>query len=567
MSSANKQPKVRLGDRLVNMGLITQDQVAIALIEQKKTGKMIGQALIDLGFISEAEMREVLGETLGRGSIDLSSLVPDAEAVALIPKQLAVRHKVVPVNYNASSKSLMLAMTDIYDVMVLDRINANVPPDVTLVPVLATTSDISKALDQFYGYEMSVDGILKEVETGVIDYDSFDGNADEYSQPIVRLVDALLADAVKREASDIHFEPEESFLRLRYRIDGVLMQVRSLHKDYWAALSVRLKVMAGLNIAENRVPQDGRISLRVGGRIVDFRVSVLPTMDGENIVLRVLDRDRGLVELDSYDLPEETLNQLKLLMSRPEGIILVTGPTGSGKTTTLYSMLSYLNSIEVNIMTLEDPVEYPIDMIRQTSVNEASKMGFADGIRSIMRQDPDIILVGEVRDSATAEMAFRAAMTGHRVFTTLHTNSAIGAIPRLNDIGVTPDILAGNIIGIIGQRLIRLLCEHCKKPRVSEDFEQIILGVEDAIELYSPRGCSHCSGVGFRGRTLVMEVLTLNDELDELISTRATMQQFRKTAKEHNFKTMSEDGLRLVRQGRTTIEELSRVVDLTAGLS
>ncbi|MFN3238358.1 MAG: GspE/PulE family protein, partial [Pseudomonadales bacterium] len=407
----------------------------------------------------------------------------------------------------------------------------------------------------------------KEVETGVIDYDSFDGNSDEYSQPIVRLVDALLADAVKREASDIHFEPEESFLRLRYRIDGVLMQVRSLHKDYWAALSVRLKVMAGLNIAENRVPQDGRISLRVGGRIVDFRVSVLPTMDGENIVLRVLDRDRGLVELDSYDLPEETLNQLKLLMSRPEGIILVTGPTGSGKTTTLYSMLSYLNSIEVNIMTLEDPVEYPIDMIRQTSVNEASKMGFADGIRSIMRQDPDIILVGEVRDSATAEMAFRAAMTGHRVFTTLHTNSAIGAIPRLNDIGVTPDILAGNIIGIIGQRLIRLLCEHCKKPRVSEDFEQIILGVEDAIELYSPRGCSHCSGVGFRGRTLVMEVLTLNDELDELISTRATMQQFRKTAKEHNFKTMSEDGLRLVRQGRTTIEELSRVVDLTAGLS
>lgn len=567
MSTANKQPKVRLGDRLVNMGLISQDQVAIALIEQKKTGKMIGQALIDLGFISEAQMREVLGETLGRGSIDLSSLVPDAEAVALISKQLAVRHKVVPVNYNAASKSLMLAMVDIYDVMVLDRINANIPPDVTLVPVLATATDISKALDQFYGYEMSVDGILKEFATGVIDYDSFEGNADEYSQPIVRLVDALLADAVKREASDIHFEPEESFLRLRYRIDGVLMQIRSLHKDYWAALSVRLKVMAGLNIAENRVPQDGRISLRVGGRIVDFRVSVLPTMDGENIVLRVLDRDRGLVELDSYDLPEETLNQLKLLMSRPEGIILVTGPTGSGKTTTLYSMLSYLNSIDVNIMTLEDPVEYPINMIRQTSVNEASKMGFADGIRSIMRQDPDIILVGEVRDSATAEMAFRAAMTGHRVFTTLHTNSAVGAIPRLNDIGVPPDILAGNIIGIIGQRLIRLLCEHCKKPRVSEDFEQIILGVDDAIELYSPRGCSHCADIGFRGRTLVMEVLTLNEELDELISTRATMQQFRKTAKEHHFKTMSEDGLRLVRQGRTTIEELSRVVDLTAGLS
>lgn len=566
MSTAQKT-RMKLGDRLVNMGLVTEDQITIALIEQKKTDKMLGQALIDLGFVSEGKMREVLGETLGRGSIDLTSLVPDAEAVALVSKQLALRHKVVPVNYNDSSKSLTLAMTDIYDVMVLDRINANIPADITLVPVLATESGISKALDQFYGYEMSVDGILKEVETGIIDYESFDDDADQYSQPIVRLVDALLADAVKREASDIHFEPEESFLRLRYRIDGVLMQIRSLHKDYWAALSVRLKVMAGLNIAENRAPQDGRISLRVGGRIVDFRVSTLPTMDGENIVLRVLDRDRGLVELDSFDLPAETLTQLKLLMSRPEGIILVTGPTGSGKTTTLYSMLSYLNSIEVNIMTLEDPVEYSINMIRQTSVNEASRIDFADGIRSIMRQDPDIILVGEVRDSDTAEMAFRAAMTGHRVFTTLHTNSAIGAIPRLNDIGVPPDILAGNIIGIIGQRLIRLLCEKCKKPRVSEGFEQIILGVDDAIELYEPQGCDSCSHTGYRGRTLVMEVLTLNDDLDELIATQATMQQFRKMAKQHHFKTMSEDGLRLVREGRTTIEELSRVVDLTAGLS
>lgn len=567
MSTAAEKPKMRLGDRLVQMGLISRDQVTIALIEQKKTGKMIGQALIDLGFISDNDMREVLGETLGRGSIDLSSILPDADAVALISKQLAQRHNVVPVNYNEASKSLMLAMTDIYDVMVLDRINANIPADITLVPVLASESDISRALDQFYGYEMSVDGILKEVETGVIDYDSFDDSADEYSQPIVRLVDALLSDAVKREASDIHFEPEASFLRLRYRIDGVLMQIRSLHKDYWSALSVRLKVMAGLNIAENRVPQDGRISLRVGGRIVDFRVSVLPTMDGENIVLRVLDRAQGLVELDAFGLPPETLTQLKLLMSRPEGIILVTGPTGSGKTTTLYSMLNYLNSIEVNIMTLEDPVEYPIDMIRQTSINEVSKMDFADGIRSIMRQDPDIILVGEVRDGPTAEMAFRAAMTGHRVFTTLHTNSAIGAIPRLVDIGVPQDILSGNIIGIIGQRLIRLLCEHCKQARVSEEFEQIILGAEDAIELYSPVGCKKCADIGYRGRTLVMEVLTLNEELDEMISTKATMQQFRKHAKQNDFKTMSEDGLRLVKQGRTTIEELSRVVDLTAGLS
>ncbi|MFT4712571.1 MAG: type II secretory ATPase GspE/PulE/Tfp pilus assembly ATPase PilB-like protein [Candidatus Azotimanducaceae bacterium] len=557
--------KPRLGDRLLSEGLVSQDQITIALIEQKKTGKMIGQALIDLGFVSEQKMRDMLGEVLGRGSIDLSSVKPDPKAISLISKQIAQRHNVMPVSFSASNNSLILAMTDIYDVMVLDRINANIPAEINLTPVLATETDIRKAIDTFYGYEMSVDGILKEVETGVIDYDSLD-EAEEYSQPIVRLVEALLEDAVKREASDIHFEPEASFLRLRYRIDGVMSQIRSLHKDYWAAISVRLKVMANLNIAENRTPQDGRISMRVSGREVDFRVSVLPTVDGENIVLRVLDRAKSLMPLENFNLRAETLAKLKLLMSRPNGIILVTGPTGSGKTTTLYSLLNFLNSIEVNIMTLEDPVEYPISMIRQTSINEVSKMDFADGIRSIMRQDPDIILVGEVRDSATAEMAFRAAMTGHQVFTTLHTNSAVGAIPRLVDIGVPADILSGNIIGIIGQRLIRVLCDKCKQPRESEEFEQIILGLDQPIQLFDPKGCKDCSNIGYRGRSIVMEVLTITDELDEMIAKKSTMLEFRNQAKLGGFKTMAEEGLRLVTDGQTTIEELSRVVDLTAGL-
>ena len=266
------------------------------------------------------------------------------------------------------------------------------------------------------------------------------------------------------------------------------------------------------------------------------------------------------------DLQPEALTKLKLLMSRPEGIILVTGPTGSGKTTTLYSMLSYLNSVQVNIMTLEDPVEYPIDLIRQTSINEVSKMDFADGIRAIMRQDPDIILVGEVRDKPTAEMAFRAAMTGHQVFTTLHTNSAIGAIPRLSDIGVPPDILAGNIIGIIGQRLVRLLCKHCRVPRETEEFEQIILGTDKPVTIYDAKGCRECSNIGYRGRSLVMEILTLSDELDELIATRATPLQLSRQAKIEDYKPMSEEGLKLVLDGRTTIDELSRVIDLTAGL-
>ncbi len=562
----NTQRKMRLGDELIQRGLVSEDQVAIALTEQKKTGKLIGQALVDLGFVTEAIMRDLLGEVLGQDSIELTALVPDPEALDLVPKALATRHNVVPVSYDPVEERLQLAMADIYDVLLLDRIRANLPANIDVLPVLAAEGEISKALDQFYGYEMSVDGILREIETGELDYQSIgDGDA-EYSQPMVRLVDAMLADAVKRDASDIHFEPESSFLRLRYRIDGVMEQIRSLHKDYWAAMAVRLKVMAQLNIAETRAPQDGRISLKVAGRDIDFRVSVQPSNHGENIVLRILDRARGIVPIDNFDLHPETLAQLKILLSRPEGIILVTGPTGSGKTTTLYSMLNYKNSIEVNIMTLEDPVEYPMDLIRQTSIGEASKMDFASGIRSLMRQDPDIILVGEIRDNDTAEMAFRAAMTGHQVFTTLHTNSAAGAIPRLKDIGVKPEIMAGNIIGIVGQRLVRMLCENCKKARPAEEFEQIILETEEPMTLYDPVGCDQCGGNGLKGRRLVIEVLTLDDNLNELIANQATQGLFYQQAVNAGFKTMADDGLRLVVEGKTTLEELSRVVDLTARL-
>jgi type II secretory ATPase GspE/PulE/Tfp pilus assembly ATPase PilB-like protein len=559
-------PKKRLGDELVSRGLVTSDQITIAITEQKKTGKPLGQTLLDLGFVSEAIMRDVLSESIGRESIDLSRAVPDADAIKLISKQLASRYTVLPVSYDLETKTLQLAMMDIYDVIVLDRIRVNLPSDIQLVTLLAAEGEIRKAIDQFYGYELSVDGILREIETGVVDYQSLDLSGSEYSQPLVRLVDAILSDAVKRDASDLHFEPEQGFLRLRYRIDGVLQQIRSLHKDYWSAIAVRLKVMAGLNIAETRSPQDGRISLKVGGHSVDFRVSCLPTTHGENIVLRVLDRSKGIVPLEKLNLHPDNFDLLKLLMSRPEGIILVTGPTGSGKTTTLYSMLNYRKSIEVNIMTLEDPVEYPMDMIRQTSVNEVAKMDFASGIRSLMRQDPDIILVGEVRDEATAEMALRAAMTGHQVFTTLHTNSALGAIPRLTDIGIKPEIMAGNIIGIIGQRLVRTLCKQCKKSRPAEDYEKIILGVTENIHLFEAVGCTACSNAGFKGRVSVIEIVKMDDELDELIANRATSREILKKALANGFMPMVDDGIRRILNGETTIEELSRVVDLTSRL-
>ena len=559
--------KKRLGDELIDRGLVSADQVEIAITEQRKTKQPLGQVLIDLGFVSEADMRDVLGASLGHQSIDLSQAIPDPQAIALMQKQTALRNTVVPVSFDAQQQILQLATVDIFDVITLDRIRTTLPRGVQLQPLLASDSEIRKAIDQFYGYELSVDGILKEIATGELDYQSLDNSGEGYSHPLVRLVDALLIDAVKREASDIHFEPELGFLRLRYRIDGVLKQIRSLHKDYWSAIAVRLKVMAGLNIAETRSPQDGRISLKIGGHMIDFRVSVQPTTHGENIVLRVLDRAKGIVPLDRLRLSTYNLDLLKRVMSRPEGIILVTGPTGSGKTTTLYSMLNHRKSIEVNIMTLEDPVEYPMDMIRQTSINEVSKMSFAEGIRSLMRQDPDIILVGEIRDEDTAEMAFRAAMTGHQVFSTLHTNSALGTIARLEDIGIARHIMAGNIIGIIGQRLIRLLCPHCKQPRPAEEFEQIILDLPADKPLFTATGCARCDHRGYQGRTSVIEILILDAALDELIVRNATLRELQQQAKRSGFRSMAEDGISRIVNGDTTLEEVSRVVDLTQGLS
>ncbi|MDP1980943.1 MAG: GspE/PulE family protein, partial [Sulfuritalea sp.] len=357
-----------------------------------------------------------------------------------------------------------------------------------------------------------------------------------------------------------------SFLRIRYRIDGILRQIRALHKSYWAAMAVRIKVISGMNIAETRAPQDGRISINISGRAVDFRVASQPTIHGENIVLRILDRQKGIVPLDKLGLDDHQLSLMKLMVARPEGIILVTGPTGSGKTTTLYSVLNHINEEGVNIMTLEDPVEYPMAMIRQTSVAESAKLDFANGIRSMMRQDPDIILVGEIRDADTAEMAFRAAMTGHQVYSTLHTNSALGAIPRLLDIGVLPDIMAGNIIGIIAQRLVRRLCPHCRKPYPAESHECRLIGVvsgQPAPTLYRAAGCDHCEYQGYRGRIAIMEMLRLDHDLDDLISRRATQRDIRRMAVDKGYRPLSEDGLRRVLDGTTSIEEVGRVIDLT----
>ncbi|MDD5240473.1 MAG: ATPase, T2SS/T4P/T4SS family [Sulfuricella sp.] len=565
-----EQPKLPLGRLLVEKGIISDDQLRIALLEQKRTGNQLGMLCISLGFATEATIREALSENLNQQSTDLAHLVVDAAALALVHKDAAKRYQVFPLEFDRERRTLVLAMADTHNIVALDQISAMLGKDIDVMPVLAGVSEIMHAIDQYYGFELSIDGILHEIETGEVDYQSIQTISGEYSHPLVRLMDALLADAVQHGASDIHFEPEPLFLRIRYRIDGVLRQIRSLHKTYWPAMVVRLKVMSNMNIAETRAPQDGRISITFSGRSVDFRVSAQPTAHGENIVLRILDRQKGIVPLDGLGLGENDLTLLKLMLARPEGIILVTGPTGSGKTTTLYSILNHINTESVNIMTLEDPVEYPMNMIRQTSVNEAAKMDFASGIRSMMRQDPDIILVGEIRDTETAEMAFRAAMTGHQVYSTLHTNSAIGAISRLLDIGITPNIMAGNIIGVIAQRLVRRLCIHCKQPIRPDALEQRLLGMNGEnpnITIYRAVGCEHCNNHGYKGRLAIMELLKMNAEIDELVAHHATAREIKNMALSSGFRPLVEDGIRHVLGGTTSLEEVSRVVDFTDRLA
>jgi type IV pilus assembly protein PilB len=555
-----------LGQTLLARGVISQDQLNIALTEQRKNKGALGKTLVLLGFVTEATIRDTLSESLGQVAVDLSNTVIDHIALAMVPKDIAKRYQVLPVDYDKNTRKLLLAVADPTNVVALDQIRVLIRDDIRIEQVLARESDISIAIEQHYGFELSIDGILNEIETGEIDYQSLATDFDEYSQPVVRLVDALLADAVKRSASDIHFEPEQGFLRIRYRIDGVLRQIRSLHKNYWSAMVVRLKVISGMNIAETRAPQDGRISLTLSGRQIDFRVAAQPTTHGENLVLRILDRQKGIVPLENLSLQENELKMLRLMMARPEGIILVTGPTGSGKTTTLYSILNHVNTEGVNIMTLEDPVEYPMAMIRQTSVNEAAKLDFASGIRSMMRQDPDVILVGEIRDQDTAEMAFRAAMTGHQVYSTLHTNSAIGAIPRLQDLGVLPDIMSGNIIGVVAQRLVRRLCIACKEPYQPEDEgTKRILGKEADWQgtIYRHVGCEACDNSGYKGRLAIMELFKMDSDIDELIARRATGREIKEAARRRGFRTLAEDAVSRVLAGETDIDEISRIVDLT----
>jgi general secretion pathway protein E/type IV pilus assembly protein PilB len=556
-----------LGRILRDRGMLSEDQLRIALIEQKRSGEQLGKTLVKLGFLSEATLREALSENLGQGDIDVARVIIDPAALSMVPKSFATRFSVLPVALDRARHVLTVAVGNPNNVVVLDQLNEMLRGEISVEARISSEAEVTQAIDKFYGHELSIDGILNEIETGEVDYESLTSTDGGYTQPIVRLMDSLIGDAVSRRASDIHFEPEQGFVRIRYRVDGVLRQIRALHSKYWSAMLVRLKVMSGMNIAESRAPQDGRMSLHMQGRYIDFRVAAQPTTHGENVVLRILDKVQSLVALDALGLAPEQFEILQLMITRPDGILLVTGPTGSGKTTTLYSILSALNTEGVNIMTLEDPVEYPMPMIRQTSLADGLKIDFASGIRSMMRQDPDIILVGEIRDADTATMALRAAMTGHQVFSTLHTNSALGAVARLTDLGLNPEILASNMIGVIAQRLVRRLCRACKRAYQPNAAQRRLLGLPsgDTQPLYEAVGCADCEHQGYHGRIALMEVLRFDADLDELVARRATLRELRVcAAAQAGARTLAQDAIRRVLDGTTTLSEIARTIDLTS---
>ncbi len=563
----SKEPAqaMTLGDRLVAKGIISRDQLEIGLKEQRESQikKELGTILVELNFITDTILSQELSEASGFKSVDLRSMTLDIELIRRIPKNISTQYKIVALSLQ--DDELMIATSDVYNVLAIDQVKRFFHRNIKVIPLFANDFQITEVIDQYYDYEMNMYGIIKEIESGDVKYT---GQEEGYVNPTVRLVDSIYIDAVKQGASDIHFEPESEFVRLRYRIDGRLIQIISFHKDYWSAIVVRIKILAGLNIAETRNPQDGRITYTIMGRKVDFRISTLPTVYGENVVARILDKSRSLVALSELGLSDRNNNLLKRLLKRPEGVIIVTGPTGSGKTTTLYSVLSFINSMETNIMTLEDPVEYQLPVIRQSAVREGTEMTFDNGIRTLMRQDPDIIFVGEIRDAETASMTVRAAMTGHQVFTTLHTNDALGAIPRLMDIGIKGSLLAGTIICSIAQRLARKLCATCKEKYIPSADECKVLGLNPISppHLYRHKGCSKCFHTGYRGRVALYEILPIDKELDDMIYREASRKEMLNYALAQGYVPMADDGIEKIKQGITDLEEVVGTIDMTEKL-
>ncbi|MEE9322264.1 MAG: GspE/PulE family protein [Granulosicoccus sp.] len=558
--ASSAQPEERempLGQRFIEAGLLTESQLDLALREQSRVGGYLGEVLVQLGFVSTEAITEVLAKENQVDVYDVRNAIIDTALLELISYKTAKRHKVIPVA--ANDGGLTVAFADSYDVVALDQVERECGMFVTVVT--APESHIVEAIERSYTRKKSINETIETVLSGS-SLKPGDGGDDT---PMVRLVDQILADAIKNGASDIHFHAEEKVLRVRCRLDGVLRQEVVIPKTIQAALIGRIKLISGLNITEKRIPQDGRIRFDFGSSYIDLRVSTLPTNHGESIVMRVLDSGTQLLSLDQLGLSDTDRLRFENIISKSFGMILVTGPTGSGKTTTLYSALSEVDRESQSVFTLEDPIEYSLPLIRQTQINDKIGMSFSTGLRALLRQDPDVILVGEIRDQETADLAIRASLTGHTVFSTLHTNSAIGAVSRLIDMGVERYLVPSALVGVIGQRLLRKLCSSCKteNPGLDAIFDNDnyahIVPVNKSH--WTSSGCESCSGTGYKGRIATYEVLLIDEPFHEAILKGASEAELGKIAFNSGMTTLLEDGIRKANEGLTSISEVLRVLN------
>ena len=548
-----------IGAILVREGLVTDDDLQVARGIQAESGEALTRVLVDESMIDEAKLVRVLAEHMGIEYVNLADVTVDPTAALLIPETLARRYSVIP--YGFDGDALLIAMADPSNVLVIDDIRAITGMQV--VSRISTRSDILDAVRRMGAYDDSVSDLadLMTDDEESEDLSSIEAAVEE--APIVQLVNTLVTRAVNERASDIHIEPGEHDLRIRFRIDGVLHEVMSSPRSVSGAVVSRLKIMAELDIAERRVPQDGRVSLRVTGRQIDLRVATLPSIYGEKVVIRILDKDDAVLDLPDLGFLPESLDRFETSYTKPYGTILVTGPTGSGKTTTLYSTLNILNKPDVNIITVEDPVEYRLAGITQVQVNRKAGLQFHTVLKSILRSDPDIILIGEVRDGETAAIAIEAALTGHLVLTTLHTNDAASSVGRLIDMGVEPYLVSSSIDSILAQRLARLICDRCKAPKeVSGDLvSQMGFDPDEGpLTIYDAVGCKVCSDTGYRGRLCINEILLMSEEIQHLAVERRPSDEIKNVAIEQGMKTLRRDGMDKVRMGLTTLEEVMRVV-------
>lgn len=557
-----------LGESLVEQKLITGEQLKQAVKDSEKAAEPLRKTLVKLGMVSEDDIAAFFEEQLGIPRVDLGNYLIDPKILSMVPEVLAKKHQMIPLF--KTGDSLTIATADPLNVVALDELRMKTKSNIEVA--VATETEIRNAISQYYGTGGSIDDIIKsiDVKSLTIEEDKEEIETEKLRNmaeeaPIIKLVNLLIMQAIREKASDIHIEPEEESLKIRFRVDGILYDHASIPKHLQAAVLSRMKIMSDLNIATKRIPQDGRFRLSMDAGTIDMRVSSMPTVFGENIVMRLLDQTSILIGLEQLGFDELNLEKFKDLIKKPHGIILVTGPTGSGKTTTLYAALNTINTPDKNIITIEDPVEYQLKGVRQSQINTKAGLTFANGLRSILRQDPDVIMVGEIRDLETAEIAVQAALTGHLVFSTLHTNDAPSSLTRLIDMGVEPFLISSSVIGIIAQRLVRTICGACRQAYIpsKEVIAELAVPIpEKDVKFYRGVGCKECKNTGYKGRIGIFEFLLLTDKIRDLILAKTTSSQIKHLAQELGMKSLREDGVSKVLSGMTTIDEVIRVTQM-----